>query len=56
MVKWLELGGTLKIIWFQHPSCGLGHSSVEEIAQKHVPGIRHPQLLCFLWFVFDLEH
>lgn len=54
-MEWLELGGTLKINWFRQPCHGLGHSPLEQIAQKPVPVIRHAQLLCFLWFGFDIE-
>lgn len=40
-----------KISWFQHPCHGLGHSSLEQIAQKPVPGIRNPQLLFSLVWI-----
>lgn len=53
IVEWLELGDTLKIIWFQRPCHGSGYSPREQIAQKPIPGIRHPQLLSFVWFGFE---
>lgn len=50
------VGKDFKGLLVQHPCHGQGHSPLEQMIKKPVPGIRHPQLHCFVWVGFDFEH